>query len=244
VMTTAAEMHALRVEFGDVVDRTESEHNAADVASGRGRTAREGVSAGGAGTGMTGGHSRGRIEKRVLAHRAQFAADEAARLVELIGEDDIVLIAGADEPRAALVHQLPPGIAERVSLLPHVSPTQSEQELTDQAMALARDAQLAAADREVDGWLTGDHRDRAVSGIAALRAASDEGRLARLILHEQAASHFGTADDARVHPGAAGDDEALNDLLRSALTHGVECAITRHDALIERYEGVIGVTRW
>ncbi|MDA0366128.1 MAG: hypothetical protein O3B31_15090 [Chloroflexi bacterium] len=244
VMTTIDEMHAFRVHYGDVVERTDIEHDASAVSSTHGRTNRQSGVAAAPGGGLAGGHGWGRIEKSVLAHRARFAADEAARLTDFIGDDDIVLIAGADQPRAELLQHLPASTVERATLLPHVAPTASEQELADQAMALAREAQLVAADREVEGWLTGDHRDRAVSGIGALRAASDEGRLGRLILHEQAVTHFGTADDARVHPGAVGDDEAVNDLLRSALTHGVECAITRSDAVLERYEGAVGVARW
>ncbi|MEX2230058.1 MAG: hypothetical protein WEB13_10525 [Dehalococcoidia bacterium] len=244
VITTVDQMHALRVHYGEVVERTDADHDPTAVGSTRGRTNRQSAVAAAAGTGLSGGHAWGRIEKSVLAHRAQFAADEAARLAELIGDEDIVLIAGGEEPRAALLAQLPARIAEHAVLLPQPSPTQSEQELADEAMALAREAQMAAADREVDAWLAGDHRDRAVSGIGALREASDRGQLSRLILHEQAVTHFGTADDARMHAGAAGDDEAINDLLRSALTHGVGCAFTRNDVLLERYEGAIGVNRW
>lgn len=244
VMATVGEMHALRVQYGEVVERADVEHDATDIAGGHGRTALQGGVAAGPGGEYQGGHAKSRIEKSILAHRAQVAADEAARLGDFIGGDDVVLVAGADEPRAELMRHLAAAIADHAILLPHVAPTSSEQELADQAMALARDAQLAAADREVDAWLAGDHRDRAVSGIGALREASDRGQLGRLIMHEQAVTHFGTADDTRMHAGAAGDDEAINDLLHSALTHGVECAFTRNDVLLERYEGAIGVNRW
>ncbi len=152
-------------------------------------------------------------------------------------------MAGADEPRGELLKQLPDGLARIAVPAPNIHPALTEADIAEMAMSLARDAQFAAADGEVARRLAGDYRDRAVSGIGASRAAAERRQLYRLIVHEDAGTHFGTARDAREHRAPV-DGAAVNDLVASALAHGAEVLVARHPEMLARYEGVIGVTRW
>ncbi len=242
VATDLTAMHAMRVHYGVVEATAVVQHDESELGSAHGRTNVEGRVAS-AGEGAAGGHSRSRIEKQILAHRTQFAADEAARLQEFVGRDDILLIAGADEPRADLMKRLPPGLAERAVQTPDIHPQLTDAEIADMAMALAADAQQAMADREAERWLAGDFRDQAVSGIGAAREAAERGQLGTLLVHEAAITHFGVARDARKHASTL-DGAAIEDLLAAALTHGAGVLVARADAMLDRYEGVLGITRW
>lgn len=205
-----------------------------------GQTDRMGQTFGG--QGWTGGHGKERIEQHVEAHRELFRNDAAAKIAELAGPDDLLLIAGPDEPRAELINALTPELQVRAEGLPEQRLIQ-ERDIVAMATERAVARQIEVASTLARDVMSGAYGDRGARGRAEVRRAVDDRRLDTLGLHQDAVSHYGTADDARLHEGA-GDDDALGALLRDALEQGAEVRFADDQQLLEQQEGVIGITRW
>jgi hypothetical protein len=257
-MTDWKQLRALRIQYGEVREEIETEQWDGAVTGPHQRTDTQGVGSPGAGLGGatagrasrasaadTGGgwHAKTRIEKSVLEHKEIYAREEAARLADLLGDDDILVIAGPEEPRSELRRQLAERLQDRLIEGPEVPPNMAEREIVDDAMELAAELQFGFAEREVARWREGNLKERAVAGLEEASGAVERGQLGTLILHEDAVTHFGNAGDGRERPGRL-DSRETGELLRGALGGSVTVLFTREPWMLEEHGGVLGILRW
>lgn len=172
-----------------------------------------------------------------------FGREAAGHIERLVDDETLLFVAGPVEARSEVLSELGNGIAERALEAPALTPGVSTRELVELALDLARDTQLAEADREAERCLNGEHLDRTTMGIDAVRGAIERGEVGTLIVHEDAVDHFGDALDARYHE-AGSNAEAIEGLLRAALDLSAECRFSRLPALLAEHEGVVAVRRW
>jgi hypothetical protein len=212
-----------------------------------GRTDTQGVGSAGqsasGGAAATGGwHGKSRIEKTILAHQEAFASANAASVAELVGRDDLLIVAGPDEPRSDLLRQLPSTFDAPIVEAPALEANLSDADLVALATDAAIEHQSALAARQVARWRSGNLGSRAIAGIDAVRRAIQRGQLETLILSEDAVPHLGTAFDTREQPGEM-ELAVADELLRGASGVSAEYSFAR-GGLPEGTSGVIGTLRW
>ncbi len=227
-----------RIRYAVAEDATSVSHSTR-LEQHKQRTKRDGIGA----PDGAGGHGMNRVEQIVEARRSAFAADVADALVQFVEPDEIVILAGTDDGRAAVANRLPDAIRQRVVQTGPLDPTQDARSRAMALTELVVRAQYERGDIAAAEWFDGAHGDRAIGGIEAATRAASEGRLGTLILHEDAVDHFGTARDARDH--APDHDPGLVEaLLHAALDQGAEIVIARDPRALEQQQGVLGVARY
>jgi hypothetical protein len=255
------ELHARRIQYGEVHEEVEFQHYEEAVSQG-GRYDTSGIGAtggdvqggppGGGGSPIAGRsgadtaggwHAKTRIEKSVMEHKEITAREDAGRLAELVGNDDILMLAGPEEPREELRRQLPERLQDQVLEAPEIQANTAEHIVVDAAMHLAADLQFIWAEREVERWREGNLKERAIAGLDDARKAVERGQLGTLILHEDLATHFGSSRDGREHQGYT-DSRAVSDLLRAALAGSVQVLFTSDPAVLPEQGGALGMLRW
>lgn len=252
VLADLGGIQAMRIQYGEVDEEIDIERWEGAATGPHGRTDTQGVGSpgrdaqGGAPDTAGGWHGKTRIEKSILAHREAFAREDAARVAELAGEEDLLVVAGADETRADLLHQLPERLRGRTVEAAHIDPRRSERELADMATEAAVSRQYAQASAAYRRWASGDLGERAIAGVEAVMKAVERGQLGTLIMAEAAVPHLGTAVDAREHEGTLTED-AVAAVVRGALSVSAECLVLRRDNNGDdggAPEDVAGILRW
>lgn len=190
-----------------------------------------------------GGHAVNQVERYVEAQRALFAAEAAEQAARFIEPGDLLVVAGPEEARAQVLNRLPDAYRDQAVETPALDPRQEERELMADLMDLVVDAQFRRAAEQAGLWFQGEYQDHALRGLAVIASAAEQGRLATLIVHEDAVDHFGTYDDARRHHPPV-DAGPVEDLLQAALRQGAEVLFTREPRVLEEQEGVLGIARF
>lgn len=191
----------------------------------------------------SGGHSLNRLERHIEERRVQYAAEAAEQIVAMMQRGDLLLLAGTDSGRGAIRRQLPEAIAEAAIDAGQLDPTQDDRSQAAWLMDLAVQSQYAHADAEAARWFDGAWTDLALAGIEGVRGAADAGRLATLIVHEDAVDHFGTAADAR-DQAVREESRAVEELVRAALAQAASVLVTRDLRVLAEHQGVLGIARY
>ena len=191
----------------------------------------------------SGGHSVNRVQQYVDAQRALFAADAAQEIARFAAPGEMIILAGVDEARSAILGRLSEPLRAAVVEAPALIPTQDERSRSTHLTDLVVTEQQRRGDLAAAAWFSGEHGDRAISGIEAALAACEQGRLGTLILHEDAVDHFGTAVDARSYTPEH-DPAEVEALLRAALDQAAEIIITRDPRALTQHQGILGIARY
>lgn len=232
-------LHVARLRHGEIEASGGVDWEQHPLMKRHGRAATEGRGATGAAAG--GWHSKNKLEAVVEAHRAMFSKEAARELDGFLTNDAVLILAGVDEARAQILQQLESTSRLRVVELPgkpshHELDTRQLHELAAEHILSAVQAEASAALVEWRG------SGRYVAGPEAVERALAEGRLASLVLHDDAVGHWGTAIDAR-HVPPLGDAPRVHKLLRGALRTGATVSFVAEPSLVE--EGcVAGLLRW
>src|SRR5690606_17186546 len=154
----------------------------------------------------------------VEEQRNLFANEAAENLARFLEDDDLLVVEGVDEARSQLLGRLPEAIAARALQEPAPPHGEGERERFARLQAIAREAQILAADDRAEAWFSGAEPN-AISGPTAIETACTQGRVASVIVHEEATDHLGTAEDVRLQPSPV-DADTVEDLLQAALRQG------------------------
>jgi len=229
----------LRIADAEVVDEHEIGRSPRYTRMTRGRTVTEGRM----GAGPAGGHSRHRVQNSVREHRAA-EAREAASIIEQVWEPgDLLVIAGSIDTRHELIDVLPAPLSQALSEhVPESVPT-GEHELLAMIANLSERLQLAEADNLTKELLSGGAGEQIVRGRAAVLGALEAGRVARVLLHEDAVANWGTATDIRPRE-TPWDDADYQAIIHRADSTSATVEYTQLPALLEMHEGVAAITRW
>ncbi|MGK2964389.1 MAG: hypothetical protein ACSLFM_02145 [Tepidiformaceae bacterium] len=245
VVVILADLHTVelrRFSFGNVTATSEVDHDAdALTRSTHGRTNVEGRSA--SGSSASGGHSRNDVQRVVAAHRLQFAKEAGEEIGRFVGPEDLVLLAGVSEARSQVMQVLDGGLRARVTEVARQPASQGDAALVAFAHEEAVTLAVSRADDRAGEIISGAAGDQSALGVAAVQSALTEGRLAQLILHDEATGHFGTATDARLQAGP-GRDDVIEQLIRGALATSSEVLFCKTPSLLSEHEGVGGLLRW
>jgi hypothetical protein len=245
VTLALADLHTIdmvRIGYGEVEASDELDYDQHGIARRAGRNDIQGRG-GPRGIGLAAGHSKNKVQESMEAHRAMFARDAAGHLAQFAEEGDLLIVAGAEEPRAQLLQELPKSLAEKAILRPatHLSP--DDREMVTTAAHMVVEHQHEQANRAAEEWLSGAFGERGVGGIAAMQLALGEGKLGEMVIHENVAGHWGDAGDARRHEPLR-DDMIFEDILRAAINTSVIVRFGTDDRLLDEHEGVVGLLRW
>jgi hypothetical protein len=203
------------------------------------RTGRDAFGGGGPGSNV--GHSYSNQQRYVEEQRNLFANEAAEHLAQFVQGDDLLIVEGVEEARAQLLARVPESLSERAVHLPAPQHGEDERDRFERLRALARDAQLAHAAERVEAWASGAEAN-AIAGIEAILTACEQGRVGSVIVHEDAADHLGSADDARVQESSV-DADAVERVLQAALGQGA-IAIFTDDERVLAEDGIVAIGRY
>ncbi|PKN79756.1 MAG: hypothetical protein CVU47_10100 [Chloroflexi bacterium HGW-Chloroflexi-9] len=238
VSASLREVELSRVRYA-VVEDTDAISPSSRLEKHQQRTKREGKGS----IDGAGGHAMNRVEQQVEAHRAIFAADAAQEIAQFAAPGEMIILAGVDEARSAILGRLSEPLRAAVVEAPALDPTQDERSRSTHLTGLVVTEQQRLGDLAAAAWFSGEHGERAMGGIKAGLAACEQGRLGTLILHEDAVDHFGTAVDARSY-SPEHDPIEIEALLLAALAQAAEVIITRDPRALEQHQGVLGIARY
>ena len=234
VMTDLHTMDVVRVRYGAEIGSAEvdwPQHYLRKVGQRTGRDA--------FGGGV--GHSYVKQHRYVEEQRNLFANEAAEHLVRFVQEGDLLVVEGVEEARSQLLARLPDALAAGAVQLPASPHGEDERARAERLHVLARDAQLAHAAERVERWATGSEAN-AIAGLTAIQTACEQGRVASVLVHEGAANHLGSADDARLHASVV-DADAVEGVLQAALRQGAIAAFTGDDRILSE-GGIVAVGRY
>ncbi len=189
-----------------------------------------------------GGHSYVKQQRQVEEHRNLFANEAAQHLAEFVSDEDILVVEGVDEARQQLLARLPAAMAERTVQLPAPNPTEADRDRFARLRAIGEETQFAEAARRVEEWFSGASPNT-IGGVAAIRQAAEEGRVASLIVHQDATNHFGYASDTRLRQSPV-DADAVEEALSTAMGQGAAVYFTDDDRVLAEQGGLIGIARY
>jgi hypothetical protein len=216
----------------------------------RGALGRTGQHDRGGAAGMpSGGHSKTRVEDSAEEERERYARRAAEELDRDLAGIDVLVLSGPPEFAARLRAHLPGPLIDRIDQdhtwdggPEHDGPL-DEDALMGVALRRSVRAQYQRAADLARDVGSGAFGDRGTIGHKGVEAAVAEGRLAELVLHEDAAGHFGDAADARKHDPVE-DAERLETLLLTARGQGAVCWFTDlHPPEFDPAQ-VVGTLRW
>lgn len=240
IETDMSSMNITRVQYGANQDTDSVDWSSHYLEKHRQRTRIEGWGGPSAGAG---GHAINQVERYVEAQRALFAGEAAEQAARFIKDDDLIVIAGPEEARAAILNRLPEDHRGRAIESTALDPRQEERDLLAHLSDIAMEAQYEAADEAARRWFDGEHLDLALGGPEVIASAAEQGRLGTLVLHEDAVDHFGTSEDARRHESPV-DADAIEELLRCALRQSADVLVTREPRVLEEQIGALGIARF
>jgi hypothetical protein len=121
--------------------------------------------------------------------------------------------------------------------------TPSADELAGEAHARAVERQFERAAELARQVSDGGLGDRALRGPGALLSAARQGRLAALVLDEDAMGHLGDAMDARAHAPTQ-EPGPIEDLLEAARESSAVTWFARGGVVPDGVGGAVGTLRW
>lgn len=131
---------------------------------------------------------------------------------------------------------------ERALQLPAPDPTEADRDRFARLRTIGEETQFAEAARRVEEWFSGASPNT-VGGVAALQTAAEEGRVASIIVHQDAAHHFGYASDTRLRQSTV-DTDAVEEALSTAMGQGAAVYFTDDERVLTEQGGMIGIARY
>lgn len=190
-----------------------------------------------------GGHGKTRIERSAEEERERFAREAAALIERRLESAEAIVMHGPPEFEARVAAELPPRVLDRIVADRTIERAPSPDELAGEARARAAERQFEHAAELARQVSDGELGDRALRGPGALVSAARQGRLATLVLDEDAMGHLGDAMDARTHAPTQEPAE-IEELLEAARASSAVAWFARRDVLPEGVGGAVGTLRW
>lgn len=206
------------------------------------RTARESTGGGTRPDEQGGGHSYVKQRRSVDEHRNLFANEAAEHLMQFVQDKDILVVEGVEEARQQLLARVSARTAERAVQLGPPDPNEPSRDRAARLRVIGVEEQFREAAHRVKEWFSGA-TPNTIGGVVGAQRASDEGRVATLIVHQDATNHFGYATDARLRESPV-DAEAVEEALRAAFLQGAAIYFTDVDRVLTEQGGVIATTRY
>lgn len=235
-------MHVTRVLYGHGEATTEVEWPERYLAKRGQRTNQDARGGGGHADERGGGHSYVKQERQVQEHRNLFANEAAHHLAEILRDEDILVVEGVEDARQQLLARLPAAVAARALQHPAPDPTEAERDRFARLRAIGEQEQFAEAARRAEEWFSGASPNT-VGGVEAIHRAADEGRVASVIVHQDAAHHFGYASDTRLRLSPV-DVDAVEAALAAAMGQGAVVYFTDDARVLDEQGGMIGIARY
>lgn len=188
-----------------------------------------------------GGHGKTRVERSAEEERDRFARDAAEIIEQELSSADIILLAGAPEFSARLSSQLSAPVRDRFEAVDLGEDSPTTDLLVETAVERGVRAQYERAAGLAADITSGAAGDLAIVGAEAILTAAQHGRLDQLVLHEDAAGHYGDALDARAQAGLA-DADVAERLLRANREQSGTAWFRRDDA--PPPAEALGLLRW
>lgn len=240
VVTDLHTMDVTRVRYGAATGSDEVDwpaHYLTNLGQRTGRSAQGGPVGASYGT----GHAYVNEQRYVDAQQHLFANEAAEHLARFLQPEDLLIVEGVDEARAQLLARLPEPVRERAieeNAPPH---GEDERDLFERLRRLATEAQMAHGRQRAEQWFSGAEAN-AISGLEAIEHACEQGRVSTVILHEDAADHFGHAADTRLHQSRV-DEDAVERLLQLALRQGAVAVFADDDRVLDE-GGIVAIGRY
>lgn len=146
-----------------------------------------------------GGHGKTRIERVSEEERDRFAREVAAVFEQELAGAELILLQGTPEFAARLSGQLSERIRDRIEEVQISEMPPSTEQLAHSATERGVRLQYERAEALATVALSGTLGERVAVGREAIEAAADLGRVADLVVDEDAIGHFGDAADTRWH---------------------------------------------
>lgn len=242
VTTDLHTMSITRVMYGQGEETSEVDWPARYLTQRGQRTARESTGGGVRADERGGGHSYVKQRRSVDEHRNLFANEAAEHLMQFVQDEDILVVEGVDEARQQLLSRLPVQTAERAVQLGPPDPNEAERDRAARLRAIGVDEQFREAAQRVEEWFSGASPNT-VGGVEAVQRAASEGRVATLIVHQDATNHFGYAEDARLRESPV-DASAVEEVLSTAFSQGAAVYFTDVDRVLTEQGGLIATARY
>ena len=240
VTTDMHTMDVTRVRYGAAAGSDEvdwPQHYTSKLGQRTNRAAQGGPVGGMQGT----GHAYANVERWVEAQRNLFANEAAEHVAKFVHGDDILVVEGVDEARSQLLGRLPESVSARAVQLNAPPHGEDDRDRFDRLRRLAIDVQLDNGRQRAEGWF-GGAEPNAINGLEAIATACEQGRVATVIVHEDATDHLGTAEDTRVHESSV-DGAAVERLLQAALRQGAVAVFTDDERLLGE-GGIVAIGRY
>jgi hypothetical protein len=204
------------------------------------RTNRDAHGGGGHADERGGGHSYVKQQRRVQEQRNLFANEAAQRLGEVIQPEDLLVLEGVEEARQQMLSRLPQELADGAVQLSAPDPTEDDRDRFARLRLLAERSRFQEAAKHAREFASSPS---ALSGVEAVHNAANEGRVASVIVHQDATNHMGYAHDIRLRESSV-DEDAVEAALSAALAQGAAVYFTDEDRVIEEQGGIIAVPRY
>lgn len=179
----------------------------------------------------TGGWSQARFQRHIDKHHADFAADAAASIEQLVGRYDArrVILCGDEVAITPLLSALSESVKESVGEILRVDMRTPRDAVAAEVEPVLRRMEAEASASVADAVVAGVRSDGlGVAGRDATRAALEIGQVDTLVIAD----------------GDAVEEDARNELIRLAATSGAEVLVVDgHDGL-DRLGGVGGLLRY
>ncbi|MGE3961129.1 MAG: hypothetical protein AB7F65_05550 [Dehalococcoidia bacterium] len=240
VTTDMHTMDVVRVRYGAATGSDEvdwPQHYTSKLGQRTNRSAQGGPVGGTAGT----GHAYANVERWVEAQRNLFANEAEEHVAKFVHPDDLLVVEGVDEARSQLLARLPESVAARAVQLNAPPHGEEERERYERLRHLALDVQLENGRRRTEQWF-GGAEPNAVNGLEAIGHACEQGRVATVIVHQDAVDHLGTVEDTRLHESSI-DGDAVERLLQAALRQGA-LAVFADDERLLGEGGIVAIGRY
>ncbi|MCK9485511.1 MAG: hypothetical protein M0R73_02250 [Dehalococcoidia bacterium] len=189
-----------------------------------------------------GGHAYLKQQRRVEHQRDLFANEAAEHLARFLEPDDLLVIEGVDEARQQVLSRLSQELQDEAVQLGAPDPQEDERDRFARLRRLAEESRLQRAGRRVEEWFSGASPNT-LGGVEVIQRAAEEGRVASLIVHQDATQHMGYADDSRLRESPV-DADAVEAALGAAIDQGAAIWFTDDARVLDNQGGVIGTARY
>lgn len=187
------------------------------------------------------GHSYDKTEQQVEHQRGLFASEAAEALGKFVTDEDLFVIEGVDEARSQILGRLPESLASRAVQLPAPHPNEEERDRFARLRALAYEAQFDQGAQRAERFFAGGEAN-AIRGLDAIETAVEQGRVATVIVHEDAEDHMGSWDDVRFRESTV-DGQRVERILQQALRQGAVAIFTQDQRVLDE-GGLVAVGRY
>jgi hypothetical protein len=243
VTTDLHTMDVVRIQHGSAEDHDNVDWPAHYLSKKGQRTNRD-AQGGGTTAGTAGpGHSYASNERRVEEFRNLFASDAAEHLAKFLQPGDLLVVEGVEEARAQLLHHLPADLAASAVQHPAADPTEDARARYARLRSLAEGSQIALGTVQSGEWFAGAYGDQSLGGPADVLAAAEQGRVATVLVHQDAEDHWGDASDTRHHESSV-DTAAVEEALVASVRQGAVVRFAEDARLLAERDGIVGIARY